>query len=88
MEIPLKLKQNYIERRKNDLPLLQESIEKTDFNTLQRIGHQLKGNGLTFGFEELAQLGEKLEAAAKSQDAARSAQLAQELINAITKIEL
>ena len=87
MEVPLKLKMNYIERRKSEIPLCQESVSKRDFKTLERVGHQLKGNGLTFGFENLAKIGADLEAAAKKEDYDSSVSLVEQLSQAVGELD-
>jgi HPt (histidine-containing phosphotransfer) domain-containing protein len=42
-----------------------ECLKKRDFETIQTIGHNLKGNGSSFGFPELSQIGEKMEISAR-----------------------
>lgn len=58
----------YIERRSLDLQKCQEGLASQDLSILERIGHNLKGNGLSFGFPELSQLGRELEKSAKEAD--------------------
>jgi HPt (histidine-containing phosphotransfer) domain-containing protein len=36
-----------------------------DFGVIESIGHNLRGNGISFGFPDLSALGERLELAAK-----------------------
>jgi HPt (histidine-containing phosphotransfer) domain-containing protein len=87
MEVPLKLKLNYIERRKSEIPLCQTSLDQRDFKTLERVGHQLKGNGLTFGFENLAKIGADLESAAKSENYEASVTLVARLAEAVQQLD-
>ena len=72
MDIPQEFRVQYIERRQSDLQSCLEAIQKSEFGTLERIGHQIKGNATSFGFDELATIGELLEDAAKKQDLARA----------------
>lgn len=55
----------YVERRRKDLINCRESLEHKDFSLLETVGHNLKGNGISFGFPELSALGETLEKSAK-----------------------
>lgn len=68
IEIPDDVRQKYFERRKTDLQKCNEAITTGDFKFLQKVGHDLKGNALTFGFEPLAAIGESLEIAAIEQN--------------------
>lgn len=56
----------YIEKRKQDIPLMREALKKEDFKTLQSMGHKLKGNAGGYGFDQLGLLGAEVEAAAKT----------------------
>ena len=58
----------YTDRRQLDLQRCQESLQKKDFSVLEMIGHNLKGNGISFGFPVLSHLVEKMEKAASSSD--------------------
>jgi HPt (histidine-containing phosphotransfer) domain-containing protein len=69
MEIPLKLKQNYIRRRQEDVVNCETALKISDFKTIEVIGHQMKGNGASFGFDAIAKLGEQMETAAKNKKA-------------------
>jgi HPt (histidine-containing phosphotransfer) domain-containing protein len=65
MKIPDELRRKYTERRARDAEDLGASLEAGQFDVLARIGHQLKGNASTYGYEELAELGRKMEHAAE-----------------------
>lgn len=66
--IPLEAKLKYIERRKKDFESCDAAIKNQDYKFFQKIGHDLKGNAITFGFAPLSTLGEKLETAANKSD--------------------
>lgn len=68
IEIPDEVRLKYFERRKTDVQKCTEAIAAKDFKFLQKVGHDLKGNALTFGFEPLAAIGENLEIAAIDQN--------------------
>jgi HPt (histidine-containing phosphotransfer) domain-containing protein len=65
MKIPDELRRKYTERRARDADDLSASLDAGQFDVLARIGHQLKGNASTYGYEELAELGRKMEHAAE-----------------------
>lgn len=66
MKIPEEMRAKYIERRQRDLEELKEALGAGSLEPFQRIGHQLKGNGATYGYEELGELGRRMEEAANS----------------------
>lgn len=68
MEVPSEIMIRYIERRKRDLEECLSSLRKHSYEDIERVGHQLKGNGATFGHPELSTIGKKLEQAAQVQD--------------------
>ena len=70
MEVPEEIMFRYMERRKRDLEMCWESLNSENFPVIERVGHQLKGNGSTFGFDDLANIGNKLEVAASAKDTA------------------
>lgn len=54
----------YVENRARDVATLRLGLERGDFETVGRIGHNLRGNGVSFGVPELSALGAQIEAAA------------------------
>jgi HPt (histidine-containing phosphotransfer) domain-containing protein len=61
----------YLEHRARDVAALRHALDVEDFPSVGRIGHNLRGNGRSYGFPELAAIGEGLEAAARAKNAAR-----------------
>jgi HPt (histidine-containing phosphotransfer) domain-containing protein len=70
MQIPEEMKKKYVERRRKDADTLSAGLASGSLEAFANIGHQLKGNAATFGFDELALIGERMEAAAESADQA------------------
>ena len=62
------LKNQYIERRREELGTYMQALKGRDFEMMSHIGHRMRGNGVSFGFPELSILGEKIETAAKKQE--------------------
>jgi HPt (histidine-containing phosphotransfer) domain-containing protein len=69
MEVPQELHNRYLERRKKDLENCINSLKDENFNEIERVGHQLKGNAITFGHDELTEIGSKMERAAATANA-------------------
>jgi HPt (histidine-containing phosphotransfer) domain-containing protein len=69
LTIPKEMREKYLERRARDVDLLGEALAKGELGEFRRIGHQLKGNAPTFGFQLLADIGREMEAAGERGDA-------------------
>jgi HPt (histidine-containing phosphotransfer) domain-containing protein len=68
IDIPEEMKAKYIERRKQDYAVCLDALKNNDFETFLRIGHQLKGNAASFGYDDLGLIAVELENAAKEQN--------------------
>lgn len=68
MEVPMDIQNRYMERRKKDLEACLHNLEEEKFTELEKVGHQLKGNGETFGYPDLSTIGSHLEKAAAAQN--------------------
>jgi len=68
MKIHHEAVQKYLYRRFADTIRCYEALSQGDLSILEHMGHQMKGNGTTFGFPEITNIGESLEAAAQKGD--------------------
>lgn len=68
MNVPDEMMLRYFERRKHDLDECLHHLRKGDLAFIEKVGHKLKGNGVTFGYPELSEIGEELESTARAQD--------------------
>jgi HPt (histidine-containing phosphotransfer) domain-containing protein len=75
------LKNQYIHRRREELKVYIDSLKSQDFEAMGRIGHRMRGNGISFGFPELSALGEKMETAAKQKKLSVLRELSIEFMN-------
>jgi len=66
--LPADAIKKYLTRRQQDLEVCQQALASRDFSRLEMVGHKIKGNGASFGYPELSQLGEVLEESAKCQN--------------------
>jgi len=88
IDIPIEAKIRYIERRKKDLEVARVALTTPDFTFFKKIGHDLKGNAITFGFAPLSSIGEKLEAAAVASNLEELKKLMQEYDSYIQTVRL
>jgi len=61
----------YLKNRTQELGELKELLIQSDFSKIQTLGHRLKGNAKSYGFEQLGEIGSQLEEAAQVQDSSR-----------------
>ena len=67
--IPEEARQRYLERRKTDIDTLRTAVQAKNFEEFKRIGHQLKGNAASFGYNDLEKIAIQLEVVGERQDA-------------------
>jgi len=59
----------FLEHRRGDVATIREALERADFETIGRLGHNMAGNGRSYGFPELSAIGARLEAEAGARNA-------------------
>jgi HPt (histidine-containing phosphotransfer) domain-containing protein len=69
--VAAKLRPKFIAHRQQDVGSLRLALEQGDFETVRRLGHNMRGNGVSYGFPEISSIGEHLEAAAGAKDPQR-----------------
>lgn len=57
---------DYLESRLKDVTRLSERLEERDFESLQVLGHRMKGTGAAYGFDTITDIGHDVEMAAKN----------------------
>ncbi len=65
MFVPDEMLSRYFERRKRDLEECVRHLREGKMSFIEKVGHQLKGNAVTFGYPELSTIGKELEIAAQ-----------------------
>ncbi len=68
MHVPIDLKIKYLKRRTQDIEKLRILLSQEDYRDAAKLGHQVKGNAITFEFPQMAGLGIEIEKAALNRD--------------------
>ena len=68
MQVPVELKIKYLSRRMQDIERLRVTLEQDDYTFAQKVGHQVKGNAVTFDVPQIAFIGLQMEQAARKKD--------------------
>tara|TARA_B100002052_G_scaffold62063_1_gene55138 strand:+ start:1086 stop:1364 length:279 start_codon:yes stop_codon:yes gene_type:complete len=58
----------YISHTLKELNTIKEDIESTTYDSLRTFGHNIKGSGGMYGFNEITDMGANIESAAKDSD--------------------
>lgn len=88
MQVPVEARQKYLERRKQDVVASKEALSKQDYSFLERLGHQVKGNAVTFGFDELTNIAVAIEQAAKAKNITQLQTLIEQFESAVNNAHL
>ena len=59
---------DFIENRHQDVVTIKKMLTQEEFDEIQRIGHSMKGSGGGYGFEEISEIGGRIEVAAREAD--------------------
>ena len=79
---------NFMNGRKKDIGLLETAIKENDFAEIQSIGHKLKGNAGSYGFDGLGDIGHGIEKAAKESKLEEIEQLFDDYKKHLEQIEI
>ena len=60
----------FLDRRARDLALIDDALAGDGFRAIERVGHNLKGTGSSYGCPGVSDIGAALEQAAREHDAA------------------
>jgi HPt (histidine-containing phosphotransfer) domain-containing protein len=79
---------NFLKNRKNDIKEVEDSLKRKDFETIERLGHSMKGSGSIYGFDGISELGKKIESSAKNRKSEEIKNSLSELKHYLNKIEI
>ena len=78
----------FLENREKDIKEVENSLKKNDFETIERLGHSMKGSGSIYGFHGITELGKTIESYAKKKNAAEIKNSLVELRDYLNRIEI
>ena len=62
------MQEMYINHTFKELKAIRENINSTTFDSLRTFGHNIKGSGGMYGFNEITKMGAIIESAAKDEN--------------------
>jgi HPt (histidine-containing phosphotransfer) domain-containing protein len=78
----------FLENRRKDAQTMGAALSEGDFETIQALGHSMKGAGGSYGFDAITDIGKSLEQAAKDSDAEGIEQSLYELSGYLDRLEV
>jgi signal transduction histidine kinase/CheY-like chemotaxis protein len=78
----------FLNNIRRNSPLIAAALAHTDFDTIRSLGHNMKGTGTSFGFPQISDMGDKLERAAKQQDADSVRNITANLIHFLDSVDV
>ena len=59
---------DFLENRHQDVVAIKRMLTQAEFDEIKLIGHSMKGSGGGYGFEEISEIGGRIEVAAREAD--------------------
>lgn len=87
MKVPHELKIKYLSRRMEDIQKLRMTLAQDDYSYALKVGHQVKGNAVTFDVPQIAFIGDEMEKAAKRRDKERVILLVQKMESVLQAVQ-
>jgi HPt (histidine-containing phosphotransfer) domain-containing protein len=78
----------FLQNRRQDVIAMLDALDRDDFETVESLGHGMKGAGASFGFEAITDIGAALEQAAESSDTDASRKWVGELSRYLDRVEI
>lgn len=73
---------------RNDIRSARESLRRDDYVVVYTVGHRCEGDGASYGFDLLTELGRKLKDAAKAKDKAEAAYFLNEMEDYLEQVQI
>jgi len=78
----------FLTHKRADVRAILEAIARHDYAQIGRIAHRIKGEGGSYGFDTMTELGRSLEVAATMSDDDAATTLARQLLNYLDNVEV
>jgi len=78
----------FLQNRRQDVSAMLDALDRGDFETVESLGHGMKGAGRSYGFQAITDIGAALERAAESVDNDASRKWVGELSRYLDRVEV
>ena len=78
----------FLANRRADVETVRQALQRSDYESIRVLGHQMKGTGSGYGFDAITAIGTALEHAARAGDASTIQRCAGELTAYLERVEV
>ncbi len=78
----------FLARKRDEANAIIDAIKRDDYALLSRLAHRIKGEGGSYGFDKMSEIGRTLEVAVKARNGESVTRGAKELLNYLDHIEV
>lgn len=79
---------DFLIHKRNDIATIFEAVSHRDYAAISSIAHRLKGEGSSYGFDSMTEMGRGLENAAAIRDDGAVTTLARQLLSYLDHVEV
>jgi CheY-like chemotaxis protein/HPt (histidine-containing phosphotransfer) domain-containing protein len=78
----------FLENRRHDIIAIRDAVSQGNLENVERLGHMIKGSGGGYGFENISEIGKKLESAAKKKEVNKILAIVKELEDYLNEVQI
>jgi len=78
----------FLAHKREDIATIFEAVARRDYTEISQVAHRIKGEGGSYGFDSMTELGRGLEQAAAMRDDGAVTTLARQLLNYMDRLEI
>jgi len=78
----------FLENRRKDVVTLHSAVKCNDLKTIRLLGHRMKGDGGSYGFDAISSIGDAIEQAAIREDCAVISEQIDKLCDFLGRVEV
>jgi HPt (histidine-containing phosphotransfer) domain-containing protein len=78
----------FLAHKRDDVAAIFEAVARRDYAKVKAIAHRIKGEGGSYGFDSMTELGRSLEQAATTRDDSAVTTLARQLLSYMDRLEI
>jgi HPt (histidine-containing phosphotransfer) domain-containing protein len=78
----------FLARKRDDLRTILDAIGKEDYDVVTHLAHRIKGEGGSYGFDRMTELGRAMQEAAGKRDSATIERLSREMLQWLDRIDI
>jgi HPt (histidine-containing phosphotransfer) domain-containing protein len=86
--VMLEMVQKFLTNRREDVKIIKVAVAQADFQTIAKLGHNLKGAGTSYGFPTISAIGRNIQQAALAEQPDQILKHNSELLSYLDCVEL